>query len=138
MNKLVCLSLAFVLMASSLVGCVFGCTEIGCDNGLTILFLSPEGDPIEPSAGRLIAGSEVFEFDCAAGGGEGVDCFGEEAFFFITEPTVSLELVNQAGEIVHTHDFAGIDYEVFQPNAFGCGSECNNATVTAVIEAPNP
>ena len=134
-KKIICLLLASLMVAYSLSGC--GCTMIGCDEGLSIAFVTPDGvliDKISGLKGRLITDSETIDFDCSRFLRNPSSCDFGTLNFFATPRSATLEILDDEGNIATSASFSDIEYKEFQPNkGLACGDGCQQATRTIVL-----
>ncbi|MBW3573123.1 MAG: hypothetical protein KY467_18660 [Gemmatimonadetes bacterium] len=119
---------SFLLSATAalLAGCMPGvCTEIGCEDGLTVRFDAPPAGAFRMEAVVLNHGGE-YAFDCP----DATTCF--TMFRGLVAERVTVRLMTPQGTF--SREFRPRYREVY-PNGRRCPAACRQATVTFPLPA---
>ncbi len=127
-----------LLMVALLVtswSCASECTQRGCLDTATFVFVGVGGVPVEGASGAVTIGRTTTEFDCGPmGGGDGSEyrCVENAVVIYAREGatgTVSARSAN--GALTHDGQFA-LEYTSVFPNGEGCPGECRSSTENMV------
>ena len=109
------------------------CTEIGCDDILTLQFVSEGGEDLSGVSGTLYSSGEgAVDFDCSGGDhfGPNYECRGNEVVFHAVPETAELVASNDEYEVTITLNPV---YESVQPNGEGCPPICDQGVVEVTM-----
>ncbi|MFZ5481629.1 MAG: hypothetical protein ACOZNI_33005 [Myxococcota bacterium] len=129
-----------MLLLSLLLGCpepdAKACTEIGCDDLVSVAVLDDGGSPVTAFHGTAILpdGAEIaFACNPSASGGDGFDCYENVVHLHTVAETIDLYVLGDASAA----EFAGVvtpEYEEVQPNGPDCPPVCEQAEVEVELE----
>lgn len=116
-------------------GCLFtSCTEVACDAGLNIVVQGAQGQSVEIVDGTLEFDGESIDFSCTGILGPYECSFDGEVFLIgVQAREVTLTLRDEAGQVLLTETFSGINYKLNEINGPGCDPNCLQASVTATL-----
>jgi hypothetical protein len=109
------------------------CTQIGCDDQLTLTFVNENGDPITDLAGELEFDGQTLAFDCGdPDGSSTVHCDGNQLTVYAAPSQITIAATGATHEAYKT---VSATYETVQPNGPDCPPTCKQATETVSTNA---
>ena len=132
------LAAAALLTLSACDGPSQACTEIGCQDLLTLTLVGPDGQAISAFQGQVTSGQQVIDVTCAAGssGGERFECDSNKLSVRVTPGAeVALNLRDQApGSTLAYIGAVALSPKTTQPNGPDCPPTCTQANATVRME----
>ena len=108
------------------------CTEVGCLNGVTAVFLGPDGEEVHGVKGDVNIDGQSISFDCTNGGDEYI-CEGNEVVFFVEEGEDFSYNIFMDGPYMGQGE-ESIDWEESTPNGEECPPVCYNASIEIYLD----
>jgi hypothetical protein len=133
------LHLFVILLSVGTWSCASECTEKGCLNTTTFVFVGLGGVPVEGAVGAVTMGTRVTEFDCGPmGGGDGsaYRCIENAVVIYGRENAAATVSVRSANGSLRFDGQITLQFTSVFPNGEGCPGECRSSTENPIQLMP--